>query len=104
MNEPTNFVTDNIGYKYDQAVQDDQAVPNLLCPHSGNDSEWDNPPYSTINAWVWGTQVSKLHSTIAVNGSPAWHRINNENQFLDQFVLQNSMYVCFNNEWKKSIL
>ena len=57
MNEPTNFGTDNIGYN----AQADQAVPFLYCPHSGNDSEWDNPPYPTINAWIWGIQVSNCN-------------------------------------------
>ena len=99
MNEPTNFLTRN-----KNEYQDNLADTVLYCPHSGNDSEWDNPPYSTINAWKWGTQVSKLHSTIAVNGSPAYHEINNGNQFLDPFELRNFMYACFNKEWKKSIL
>jgi hypothetical protein len=62
MNEPTNFNTDG-----NTEYQDDQAVPVLYCPHSGNDSEWDNPPYSTINAWKWGTKVSKSHSNNCSN-------------------------------------
>jgi hypothetical protein len=60
MNEPDNFNT-GIYYVYENGtkIPDNENNNYLKCPFNGSDSNWDNPPYPTINSYGYnGSDVS----------------------------------------------
>uniref|UniRef100_A0A914E9P0 Alpha-glucosidase n=1 Tax=Acrobeloides nanus TaxID=290746 RepID=A0A914E9P0_9BILA len=59
MNEPSVFGTTKVG----------DGGTNLHCPLSGNNSNWDNPPYWTINGYQYGSDNYLFTYTICLCGT-----------------------------------